>query len=537
MAKCGWPAVPRKFVKRVMSARNLIAAVYYCVVLLFTVPSGLLTALPAASAATANMLEHLHKQQQHHHHHQHRGQSSRRVQRQDDSFNQVLDLAAQQLSLLTALINVWPAGSRHRSCLSSSSELGVVGLSALQLAPLVLDASGGRAAYISIVLRHTQVLYECLRGEVQDQRENQTSTAALTVAGDAGDSSSSSSRTNAATNCPESISPAVQQLLQSAQLLKLLAATQALYAQVLQRACLDGGSNVNSSSSSSTAAVTASGSASAATADVLRATSLSWTHSDAALFAEDLEVSSADQSGGGGGGGSGGGGSGGGGRRSDLPFVAVIEAALVDTAVVMQYVLAKQAAAHTDHVITSSSSSSSSSSASGCSPQGACSSSSSSDVVDSSVQTTAAGGPDQQQQEQQQQQLRKRELLQQLLQPWAVVQLEILQLATTMDCQLSALDALYATFMAAKQLDAAVYAMLKCSLLQVLLHLLTQCMQDPPASSSRASDSSSSTSSSGGGGDAGAIIIKCSKWQEPDVAWNMCMMLYTLLAGMLHCCA
>jgi hypothetical protein len=430
------------------------------------------------------MLEHLHKQQQQQQQQQQQGceQSSCHVQRVHYPFKQVLDLAEQQLALFDVLFSVWPTASSHRSCLSSSSELGAVELSALQLAPLVLDASGGKAAYVASVLRHAFVLCRCLRAEVEGLGQ-QTSTAGSTVAGGAGGSSSSSS--------PESLSPAVQQLLQSEQLLKLLAATQALYAQVLQRTRLVGdtkGSSSSSSSSSSTAAVTATGSAIAATAEVLQATGLSWTHADAALFVERSEASSPEHSGGGG-------------RRFDLSrdCVARMEAALSDAAVVMRYVLNNQAAAHTDNISTSSSSSSDA-------------------VLNSSSHVTAASGPDQQQQQQQQEELRKREFLRQLLLPWAVVQVELLQLIDNVMCSKHAF-ALWATFVALEEIDAAAYAALKRSLLQPLLQLLTQCVQEAPASSSGASDSSSS----------------CSNWQVSGVELYTCLTLFLLLQGLLGC--
>jgi hypothetical protein len=220
------------------------------------------------------MLEHLHKQQQQQQHQvpfaqqqqpQRQSSWSWEVKRGRDSFSQMLDLVTRQLSLFSLLISVWPKASRQRIPLSSSSssELSVAELSALQLAPVVLDASGGRAAYLAIFLRHTDMLCRCLRREVEGLGDP-TDSAHI---GDADGSSSSI--------CPElQCPPAVQQMLQSEQLLKLLAATQALYAQVLQRACLTGNNSSSSSSSSNgssicTAASAATRSRSAATAGML----------------------------------------------------------------------------------------------------------------------------------------------------------------------------------------------------------------------------------------------------------------------------
>jgi hypothetical protein len=90
-------------------------------------------------------------------------------------------------------------------------------------------------------------------------------------------------------------------MLQSEQLLKLLAATQALHAQALQHTCLTGTSNDSSSSSdSSTAATTTTQpdlASSAAAEDVLRAAGLSWVHSDAALFADTSAAPSSESEG------------------------------------------------------------------------------------------------------------------------------------------------------------------------------------------------------------------------------------------------
>jgi hypothetical protein len=189
--------------------------------------AGLLSCLVAASKATAKLLQHplkLQRQQQ---------------QQQDNSDKQgaqqalphservihsiVLDLAIGQINLFTSLAAVWPTSSSS-SRLCSSEELGSAALPVLNLALLLLDASSGRVGYVVGVM--DPVMYVC-SSLLPDLRGTAASAAAGEAAVSSRSSISSSSCSSSGGGVP--LSPGVQQLLQSEQLPKLLAATQALH--------------------------------------------------------------------------------------------------------------------------------------------------------------------------------------------------------------------------------------------------------------------------------------------------------------------
>jgi hypothetical protein len=130
-------------------------------------------------------------------------------------------------------------------------------------------------------------------------------------------------------------------------------------------------------------------------------------------------------------------------------------------------------------------------------------------------------------------------LLQQLLQPWALLQVELLQLVVNEQFQQRGWKALWATIVAARQLGSAVYAEVKCSLLQPLLQLLTQCLQDAPAGSSGTSDSSSNGGGAGraAASSAAASSSNCGNRKDADVQLHTCLSLFFVLQGVLCCCA
>ncbi|KAF6253319.1 hypothetical protein COO60DRAFT_429511 [Scenedesmus sp. NREL 46B-D3] len=449
--------------------------------------TGLLTTLPAACTATACMLQQLLLQQQEQQLQdppsaQQRQQSkqsetSERGQRQElqAASRMVIDVAAMQLALYDGLINKWPTtSSSSGSSLSSSRELGSAAMPAVQLAMAVLVASGGRAAYAKSVMLFVATLCGCLRSDILGAAGS--ACAGLAAArGSLGGGSSSSSM---------SLSPAVRQLLQSEQLLKLLASSQAMYAQVLQHNSTSSSSSQNNCRARSSSKHGGGGRdsnmpdvasiAPEAAADVLRAVGFSWTRSAATLSSDDR-----------------GGDSGGMGKQLYMRM-EYTEAVLDDIAVVVQHVVQSSASMQADK-----------SSRGGGNNAGDSAGSSSSNTTASTTISSAAsiGSSGQQPAPSKSIQQRQRQLVP-LLAPWAVVQVELMQLTASMSCKLAGLGALVALMFAAEQQDAAACAAVKHSLLLPVLQLLTKLwQQDGPSSSSRVDGSAETPASSSGGSD------------------------------------
>jgi hypothetical protein len=246
-----------------------------------TCAAGILASLPAASSATSSMLKDLHRQQQLQLQplplRRKRLNVAQRSQMQDHevAFSRVLDVAANQLELLIVLLRHWPASSSSsQSSLSSSKELGIAALPALQLAMEVLDASGGKAGYAQKAVKLASELSQLLQTELQGGGSASTS------------SSSSSSQTP---------SLAVLQVLHAEQLLPLLAAQQALFAQVLRRSVPCGGSSSSRTGVALSAPVAAglspagktAATPAAAAEAVLKTVGLSWTCSGLTMYRDD----------------------------------------------------------------------------------------------------------------------------------------------------------------------------------------------------------------------------------------------------------
>jgi hypothetical protein len=244
-----------------------------------TCAAGILASLPAASSATSSMLKDLHRQQQLQLQplplRRKRLNVAQRSQMQDHevAFSRVLDVAANQLELLIVLLRHWPASSSSSlSSLSSSKELGIAALPALQLAMEVLDASGGKAGYAQKAVKLASELSQLLQTELQG--------------GGSTSSSSSSSQTP---------SLAVLQVLHAEQLLPLLAAQQALFAQVLRRSVPCGGSSSSRTGVALSAPVAAglspagktAATPAAAAEAVLKTVGLSWTCSGLTMYRDD----------------------------------------------------------------------------------------------------------------------------------------------------------------------------------------------------------------------------------------------------------
>jgi hypothetical protein len=199
----------------------------------------------------------------------------------------LLNLALSLVQLFHTIASQWPAGSNSssRSCLSMRKELCSAAQATQQLAAAVLAASDGRTAYVEYILESAGQRCKWLQAELRPL---------LLEAG-------SLSIRNQHSTCARAV---VQQLLQSEQQLRLLAAVQALYAQVLQhRAIAAAGSNATGSSSSSKdakaaaagtvsdpfaaaaepAVVHSSSSTGAASQQLLQAAGFSWTCNTAEL--------------------------------------------------------------------------------------------------------------------------------------------------------------------------------------------------------------------------------------------------------------
>jgi hypothetical protein len=150
------------------------------------------------------------------------------------------ELAASQIKLFKSMATVWPTSLSS----SEAAELGSAALPVLKLALVLLESSAGRAAYVLEVMDFVACVCDSL---LPDLRHTGASPAAGGVAASSGSSSSSGA---------VPLSPDVQQLLQSEQLPKLLATTQALYVLALSptSSSQDGDSPPANSSSGSAAA-------------------------------------------------------------------------------------------------------------------------------------------------------------------------------------------------------------------------------------------------------------------------------------------
>jgi hypothetical protein len=290
---------------------------------------------------------------------------------------------------------------------------------------LVLKACGGRAAYLRVVVCFCIRLSCCLRDELGGNLGFIAATKPRLVQGSSNNSSSSSGTSG---GC---LSPAVQQLLQSPLLLQLLAASQALYVQVLQDMASSTPSRVShqagsSSSRVSAAAGSSSAAAAAAAEDVLQALGIGWSRIPSGLLSHVTAGNAA---------------------------LSIAEA-LGDTAVVAQYMLDSSDGMHM----------------AGGSSGG------------NVAEAVASSSPQQQQ-------------VNALLQPWALLQLDSMQLLGNLQLIMPCVQALQVLVTrAATTLAAPAYAALKSLLLQpVLLLLLREHLQEVPAGSVTGSSSSSSS--------------------------------------------
>jgi hypothetical protein len=415
-------------------------------------------------AATGNMLQQLQQQQVQ----QQQQQQQQRRKRLNNSspgrlhteFRQVLDAAALQLSMYGSIVMHWPVSSSSRSCLSSSSsELAAAALPAVQLAMLLLEARGSKDAYTRYIIGFVSQLCSCLRPELQDTPSSATHTNSTTEGTARSDASSSSS---SSVPC---LSPAVQQLLQSEALLRLLAAGQALCAQELHELASKAyGVSSQPGSSSSRVMLAAGGRAAAAADALLCAVLVSWKCKPREVnTAADATANDKGQT---------------------ASHIGSFESSLGDIAVVVRYVLTNWTGLHGEDSSSDSGSSSGSSSSSG----------SGDSTGTGSDRLTVPGSAGQQQQQQQ--------LVLSLLQPWALLQLQLLQLVRDLSSQSAGFQALRAMNDAAERMDAAAYAALNRSLVQPMLQLLCNDLDalehgscQPLAGSKTAGSSSSSSSS------------------------------------------
>jgi hypothetical protein len=422
-------------------------------------PPGLLTTIPAASAATANMLQQLLERQQQLEQQQQRRRrqlhiSLCRQQREvRTDLRQVSNIAARQLTLYEQLLISWPpsSSSNSNSSLSSSSELAAAALPAVQLAVTLLEASAGELEYVPVVVvGFFAELCSCLHAELQgiehgspaaaDGNHSSGSCGGGSSSSSSGStssssSSSSSSSTAGSTNNERCLSPAVQQLLQSEQLLRLLAASQAFCELVLHaNACSlpvgndqEGGSNsyntVAAAGTGTSAAAAAAPTASATAAGLLRAVGFGWAQDSAEVHCWNA------------------------------PQLVDIAKTVSDTAAVMGHMLSNHINTHTAE-------------SSRC-----CDSSSNSSnevvVLNSSAPKLGASDTSTQQQQQQQQ----LQFVAPLLQPWALLQLQLMQLVSEQQSKFECATAIVTILNASKSPDAAAYEELTRSLVHAGLQL------------------------------------------------------------------
>jgi hypothetical protein len=398
------------------------------------------------------MLQALHKQQQQQ---QQRKRSTKAQQtlleEQRVAVSGVLDVAVNQLRLFSTLLSNWPANSTNSSSLSSSKELASAALPVMQLTMAVLEASGGKAAYVEVAVDFAAKLSQQLQIELQ---AGHASTAVPASAASDNASGNISSRDNIIISSSKQVaSPAVLQLLHDEQLLPLLGSMQALYTQALRRSMPDSSSSSSRSTgfvSSSAAAtgLTSAAAAAAAAESVLEAVGLSWTCSAPTLFRiPDIRKTAPKE------------------KRWQMARFA---AAVSSSAAVIQHLVACLPATPGAEAAASSSNSSSS----------------------SAVQAT----PHQKQQQ---------ELLARLLQPLALVQVELALLMPSVECKLSCLRTLLALLGAAECLGEDAHAALQQVLLApVLQQLLPHVQGVLGAEGAAAAGGGSSSAACGGQADA-----------------------------------
>jgi hypothetical protein len=366
-------------------------------------------------------------------------------------------LAISEIRLFMSLATVWPASSSSSgSSLSSSEELGSAALPLVNLALLLLEASAGRVGYVLEVIDFVTFLCDSLLPDLHHS-------GAATAAGPAAVGSSSSS-----SNVPRS--PVVQQLLQSAQLPKLLAETQALHVLVLRHitssqagdrhqehgvptSSSSSGSRAStsqtlesssSSSGGSSSSVPSSGGVQQGAEHLLVANMPSW---DVEAFARLVEyqgfISSHWQ------------------RKHEDGHTA---AALLSTAAVLQHMLPCWAAARAD---TGSSSSASSSS--------------------SSVASTPA-----QPARQRHPQCLPLLVLVAQLRHWALVQVQLMQLVDSVGCKAMSMNTLLVMLHAADAVGTRLHTAVQKALLQPVLQQLLPHVQGVLGSQEATAASSSS---------------------------------------------
>jgi hypothetical protein len=377
-------------------------------------------------------------------------QQQQQQQQQDweIDFRHVLDAAVLQLSLFAERLRNWPTSSSHKSSLSSSKDLGEAALPAVQLAMTVLQACEGRKVYVHTVLASfVRDLCSGLAAELQNGQELAASSSKA-----ANPNGSSTSGSSSSAGC---LSPAVQQLLQSEQLLRLLAAAHALYAQVLQHNAASCGESSSSSSSSRDTAAAAS--SSAAAENLLHSIGLSWTRCPVDVSSIDDEL---------------------------CKGLDKVEGTLTHAALTVRHLIQHMVSSWAGMYFQLCGSSSSSSSSSGTK--------SSSDILTRHHQALTSPGSNIHQQQQQQR------LLLSLLQPWALLHLQLVQLLVRPESREVCFKTSNQMLNACKILDADAYAALQGSLLQPMLQLLLDNMRalQHSSTSNGAAGSSSNSSSS-----------------------------------------
>jgi hypothetical protein len=128
------------------------------------------------------------------------------------------------------------------------------------------------------------------------------------------------------------------------------------------------------------------------------------------------------------------------------------------------------------------------------------------------------------------------------VQPWALLQLELLHLVDEPECKCDSLRALLKLLEAADHLDAAA-GTLGCSLLQPVLQLLQEQVHAPEAALSGATGSSSGTSSSNsvaigsiGGTSSPGIASSSNSSDERSLLYLLSVVLVNLLHKGKHGC-
>jgi enterochelin esterase-like enzyme len=375
----------------------------------------------------------------------------------------VLGFASSQIMLLGFLASIWPINSSS-SCSSSSSssnsrgsiwssdELGSAVLPVVNLALLLLDASAGRVGYVLGVMGFVTLLCDKL---LADLRHTSASAAADWEAVDSSNNNSnnrsSSTSTSGSSSGAVPISPGAQQLLQSEQLPKLLAATQALCVLRLRAKTRSqaGGSSLTGRSSSGSGIVPSSGGVQQAAEQILVTNIVSWDGPAIARINQDWQWAGLE---------------------------GATAAALLNITAVLQHMLPCWAASRTN---TDSSSSSSS--------------------RDSSV-----AGPAAQPAQQRHQQYLPLLVLVAQLRHWALLQVQLVQLVDSVGCKVECMKTLLAMLDAADAVGARLSTAVKKALLQPVLQQLLPHLQGVLATQEAAvSSSSSSSSSSCGGGSCG----------------------------------